>query len=79
MVWGCISSKGVGVIRNLDVIMTKEVYLDILKIELIASIKIFGFNPNNLNKFYYKFYQDYDLKHKPLLQVLVTIRLHQCH
>ena len=29
MVWGCISSKGVGVIRILDKIMTKEVYLDI--------------------------------------------------
>ena len=31
MIWGCISSKGVGVIRFLDEIMTKEVYLDILK------------------------------------------------
>ena len=31
MVWGCISSKGVGVIRILDEIMAKEVYLDILK------------------------------------------------
>ena len=31
MAWGCISSKGVGVIRILDEIMTKEVYLDILK------------------------------------------------
>ena len=31
LVWGCISSKGVGVIRILDEIMTKEVYLDILK------------------------------------------------
>ena len=29
MVWGCISSKGVGVIRILNEIMTKEVYLDI--------------------------------------------------
>ena len=27
MVWGCISSKGVGVIRILDEIITKEVYL----------------------------------------------------
>ena len=30
MVWGCISSKGVGVIRILDEIMTKKIYLDIL-------------------------------------------------
>ena len=52
---GCISSKGVGVIRNLDEIMTKEVYLDIFKNELIASIKKFGFiDPVNPNKFYYK-------------------------
>ena len=29
MIWGCISSKGVGVIRILDEITTKEVYLDI--------------------------------------------------
>ena len=65
MVWGCISSKGVGVNRILDERMTKEVYLDILKIELIASIKKFGFiDPVNPNKFYYKYYQDNDPKHK---------------
>ena len=29
MVWGCTSSKGVGVFRILDEIMAKEVYLDI--------------------------------------------------
>ena len=67
MLWGCISSKGVGVIRILDEIMTQEVrvYLDILKNELIASIKKFGFiDPVNPNKFYYKYYQDNDPKHK---------------
>ena len=31
MLWGCISSKGVCVISILDEMMTKEVYLDILK------------------------------------------------
>ena len=51
--WGCISSKGVGQIRILDEIMAKEVYLDILKNELIPSIKKFGFiDPVNKNKFY---------------------------
>ena len=36
--------------------MTKEVYLDILKNELIASIKKFGcIDPVNSNKFYYKY------------------------
>ena len=50
MVWGCISSKGVGVIRILDEIVTKAVYLDILKNELIPSIKKFGFiDPVNSN------------------------------
>ena len=53
MVWNCISSKGIGVIRNLDEIMTKEVYLDILTNELTTSIIKFVFfglvNPNKFN------------------------------
>ena len=57
MVWGCVSSKGFGVIRILIEIMTKEVYLDILKNELTASIKKFG----------YIYYQDNDAKHKSYL------------
>ena len=44
--------------------MTKEVYLDILKNELIVSVEKFGFiDPFNLNKLYYKYYQDNDSKH----------------
>ena len=44
--------------------MTKKVYLN----ELIASINKFGFiNPFNPNKFYYKYYQDKDPKHKSYL------------
>ena len=50
MLWCCITSKGVGVIRFLNEIMTKDEYLDISKNYLIASIKKFGFidhdNPN---------------------------------
>ena len=81
MIWGCISSKGVGVIRILNEIMTKEVYLDILKNELIAKIKKFGFiDPVNSNKFYYKYYQDNDPKHKSCLcRGLVTIQLNQSY
>ena len=57
MVWDCISSKRVGVIRTLDE-----------RNELIASIKKFGFiDPVNPNKFYYKYYQDKDSKHKSYL------------
>lgn len=68
MVWGCICSKGVGVIRILDEIMTKELYLDILKTELTDSVKKFGLlAPDNPNKFKYKYYQDNDPKHKSYL------------
>ena len=44
--------------------MTKEVYLDIFKNKLIASIKKFRFIDYsvNPNKFYYKYYQDNDPK-----------------
>ena len=56
LVWGCIYSKGVDIIRILDEIMTKEVYRDNLKNKLIASIKKFGFiDPVNPNKCYYKY------------------------
>ena len=48
--------------------MTKEVYLVTLKNELIVSIKKFGFiDPVNPNKFYCKYYQDNDPKHKSYL------------
>ena len=68
MVCGCISSQRDGVIRILDEIMTKKVYLDILKTELIASNKKFAFiDPVNPNKFYYKCYQDNDPKLKSYL------------
>ena len=43
MVWSCIFSKGVSIIRISDEIITKEVYLTILKNELTASIKKFSF------------------------------------
>lgn len=60
-VWGCISSKGVGEIRILEDIMTKEVYLDILGNELSASARKFGFiDPENSEKLKFKFYQDND-------------------
>ena len=68
MVWRCVSSKGVDVIRVLDEIMTKEICLDISKKELIASIKNFGFiDSANPNKFSCKYYQDNDPKHKSYL------------
>lgn len=68
MVWGCISSKGVGRLRIFNDVMTKEYYLDILKNELATSAKEFGFvEPQIPNKLRYKLYQDNDPKHKSLL------------
>ena len=67
MIWGCIISKGVSVIKILNEIIIRKIniYLDILKNELIARIKKFGFiDPVNTNKFYYKYYQDNARKHK---------------
>lgn len=43
LVWGCISSKKVGETKIITDIMTKEVYMDILKADLIASVEKFGF------------------------------------
>ena len=64
MVWACISRKGVGVIRILDELLTKEVYIDIFENEVIASTKKFGYiDPVNSYKFYYKYYQDNNPKH----------------
>lgn len=68
MVWGCISSKGVGELRIFNERMTKEYYLDILKNELSRSAISFGFvDPQKANKLKYKLYQDNDPKHKSLL------------
>jgi len=57
MIWGCISSKGVGELVFIDGILDKNKYLSILKDNLIKSA-----NMNIRGSF--KFYQDNDLKHK---------------
>lgn len=68
MVWGCISCRGVGEIKIIPEIMTKEVYLDILKNQLKTSVHKFGFvDPENPQKLKYKLYQDNDPKHKSYL------------
>ena len=65
---GMYIQQGCCVIRVLDEIMTKGVYLDILKNELIATIKKFGFiDQVNPNKFCYKYYEDNYPKHKSYL------------
>ena len=57
MVWGCVSSKGVGKLVFIDGIMDKNVYLNILKQNLRQSAE----NMDIINSF--KFYQDNDPKH----------------
>jgi len=68
MVWGYISSKGVGELKFIEENMTKEIYLDILRIELTKTASDFGFiDDSDLRHLNCKFYQDNDPKHTPHL------------
>ena len=58
MVWGCISTAGVGELVFIDGILDKMKYLDLLKQNLIKS----AVNTNIRNSF--MFYRDNDPKHK---------------
>lgn len=62
MIWGCISSKGVGDLALIETTMDAQQYLNILKTHLVNSARKFGFIRDNKPK--YKFYQDNDPKHK---------------
>lgn len=62
MIWGCISSRGVGDLAFIEDTMDSTQYLQILKRHLVSSATKFGFVTNN--KPYFKFYQDNDPKHK---------------
>jgi len=56
MVWGCISSRGVGKLAFIENTINAVQYLEILKSNLKASAEIFGLVSNNKPSF--KFYQD---------------------
>lgn len=58
MVWGCISTMGVGNLVFIDTIMDKNVYLNLLKNNLHQSAENMGIRDS------FKFYQDNDPKHK---------------
>lgn len=62
MIWGCISSEGVGDLAFIETTMDAQKYLDILKRNLVSSARKFGFIRDNKPQF--KFYQDNDPKHK---------------
>lgn len=58
LVWGCISSRGVGELDFIDGIMDKNKYLDILNQNLKKSVTAMDIEET------FKFYQDNDLKHR---------------
>lgn len=70
MVWGCISSYGVGNLVFIDGIMDKNHYLNILKNNLIQSAEKMGLNNT------FKFYQDSDSKHKS--RIVQEFLLYRC-
>ena len=58
MVWACMSAAGVGNLEFIDGIMDKNMYLTILKKNLIQSAEKLGVRTN------FRYYQDNDPKHK---------------
>lgn len=61
MVWGCMSSAGVGNLVFIDDTMDKTVYLNLLKSNLLQSAEKLGIRDR------FRFYQDNDPKHKSQL------------
>ena len=57
MVWGCMTSTGIGNLEFIDGTMDKYVYLNILKQNLKQSARKLGISSN------FKLYQDNDPKH----------------
>ena len=61
LVWGCMTNKRVDPLRFIDEIMTKEVYLNIVREKLIPSIR------KLIKKGPYLFQQDNDPKHTAIV------------
>lgn len=70
MVWGCISACGVGNLVFIENTMDKNVYLNLLKNNLIASADKMGVTRD------FKFYQDNDPKHKA--RIVQEFLLYKC-
>ena len=58
MVWGCMSSAGVGNLEFIEGTMDKNMYLNILRSNLLQSAENLGIKEK------FRFYQDNDPKHK---------------
>ena len=58
MIWGCMTWERVGYAAKIDSRMDSDLYLQILKEELLNSLKHYGLNPPDII-----FQQDNDPKH----------------
>ena len=58
MIWGCMTWEGVGYAAKIDGRMDGDLYLQILKDELLNTLQYHGFNPSDII-----FQQDNDPKH----------------
>ena len=58
MIWGCMTWEGVGYAAKIDGRMDSDLYLQILKDELLNSLEHYGLNPPDII-----FQQDNDPKH----------------
>ena len=59
MIWGCMTQFGPGLITRIDWALDGELYCEILKDELVNSLKYYGINLNHVI-----FQHDNDPKHK---------------
>ncbi len=58
MIWGCMTWEGVGYAAKIDGRMDSDLYLQILKDDLLNTLEYHGLNPSNII-----FQQDNDPKH----------------
>ena len=58
MIWGCMTWEGVGYAAKIDGRMDSDLYLQILKDELLNSLQHYGLNPHDII-----FQPDNDPKH----------------
>jgi transposase len=70
MVWGCVSSRGVGELVVIDGIMNAEKYLTLLKANLPKSVAKMGIQRS------FKYYEDNDPKHTA--RIIQEWQLYKC-
>lgn len=58
MIWGCITSKGIGYLTKIEGNMDSDLYCQILRDELVSTLKFYDLNINKII-----FQQDNDPKH----------------